>query len=283
MNDETQAPNAEQAKLWNGTGGRAWVESQAVLDRMFQPFERLLAEAIDPAARARVLDIGCGTGATTLAAARRLSGDGDAVGLDISAPMIDLARRRAADEGVAATFIVADAQTHGFEPGRFDVIQSRFGVMFFADPVGAFANLRRAAAPGAAMRLIAWRSPAENPFMTAAERAAAPLLPALPPRRPGGPGQFAFAEREHVAGILQASGWSDVNVQPLDVECTLSEPDLLRYLMWLGPVGQALQGADESTRARVLETVRGAFDPFVYGEVVRFTAACWMATARHAG
>ena len=273
-------PNSEQATLWNGTAGRAWVETQALLDRMFEPVERLLVG--DPAVTAgrSVLDIGCGTGATTLALARRLGPQAHCTGIDISEPMIALARQRAERASLAARFVCDDAQVHPFEPAGFDTLVSRFGVMFFADPVRAFANLRQAAAPGARLCAVVWRSGAENPFMTTAERAAAPLLPEPPPRRPHAPGQFAFADRQRVAEILQDSGWADIDIQPVDIVCTLPEHDLTHYLKWMGPVGQVLQKADEATRARVLRTVRAAFEPFVHGGQVRYTAACWRVGAR---
>jgi len=263
MDESDSEVNREQSVLWNGPGGRAWVEAQAVLDAMFRPFENLLVEAVASAGpMAQVLDIGCGTGSTTLAMARRLGAQAGCTGLDISEPMTALARQRAKREGLhAACFVCADAQVHAFEPAGFDMIVSRFGVMFFEDPVAAFANLRRAAKPGAKLACIVWRSPPDNPFMTAAERAAAPLLPHLPPRQPGAPGQFAFADRARVTQILADSGWADIDIQPLDVRCTLSEADLMRYISRLGPVGQLLQQLDEPDRAKVLDVMRPAFAP----------------------
>ncbi|HET7131194.1 MAG TPA: class I SAM-dependent methyltransferase, partial [Gammaproteobacteria bacterium] len=228
----------------------------------------------------RVLDVGCGTGSTTLAFARRVGASGRALGVDISEPMLALARERAERARLPATFVCADAQVHAFEPASFDTIVSRFGVMFFDDPVRAFANLRRAARPGAELRFMAWRSGAENPFMTAAERAAAPLLPNLPPRDPNGPGQFAFADPDRVRRILEDGGWTGVELARSDPVCTLPEPDLTRYLVRLGPLGRVLQEADEPTRARIMDAVRPAFAPFVHGNEVRFTAACWMVAAR---
>lgn len=132
----------------------------------------------------------------------------------------------------------------------------------------------------AELRFVAWRSAADNPFMTTAERAAAPLLPNLPARQPGAPGQFAFADSHRVATILEQSGWAEVDIRPIDVVCTLPEKDLVRYVSRLGPVGLILQEADDQTRARVIETVRAAFDPYVHGAEVRFTAACWMVCAQ---
>jgi SAM-dependent methyltransferase len=270
----------EQTKLWNGLAGHAWVEAQELLDQMFKPFEDLLVEAVSAGAGRRVLDVGCGTGSTTLAAARRLGAQGRCIGIDISDPMITAAQARAEREGTPAGFIRADAQTHAFEPASFDMIISRFGVMFFDDPVRAFANLRRASADDAELRFIAWRSPSENPFMTTAERAAAPLLPNIPARRPDAPGQFAFADPRRVHRILEESGWGGIDIRPIDVACTLPEKELVRYLTRLGPLGLILHEADDRTRTQVIETVRAAFDPYVHGAEVRFTAACWRVSAR---
>jgi SAM-dependent methyltransferase len=278
MDDTTPAENP-QAALWNGTSGRAWVDTRDVLDGMFQPFADLLAAEVSARDPKHLLDVGCGTGSTTFAYARLLAGKGTCLGVDISEPMIADARARAEAGGVPASFIVADAQRYPFEPDAFDMMVSRLGVMFFDDPARAFANLRSAAKPGAALRFIAWRSGAENPFMTTAEHAAAPFLPNIPPRKPDAPGQFAFADRGRVERILQESGWAGIEIQPIDVLCTLREPDLRRYISRVGPVGQVLHEADEATRAEVIETVLAAFAPFVRGDEVRFTAACWMVIA----
>lgn len=279
--DVTQhTDNNEQTALWNGRAGRAWIEAQEVIDQVLEPFQVLLVEAVCAGAGQRVLDVGCGTGGTTLAVARLLGATGCCIGVDISDPLIAAARARAAGEDAQASFIRADAQVHAFEPASFDVIMSRFGVMFFDHPVAAFANLRRAARDDARLRFIAWRSAAENPFMTTAERAAAPLLANLPARHPGAPGQFSFADRNRVSSILEESGWAEIDIRPIDVECTLPEKELVGYFTRLGPVGLILQEADAQTRARVIDTVRTAFDPFVHGAEVRFAAACWMVGAR---
>jgi len=266
--------------IWTGAGARGWVASQELLDRMYQPFEDLLVDAISSETTSRVLDVGCGTGGTTIAAARRVGAAGSCTGIDIAAAMIAAARDRAVAAGASVSFIVADAQTYPFAGADFDAIMSRFGVMFFDDSIAAFTNLRRAARPGAVLRFVAWRSAADNPFMTTAERAAAPVLPDLPVRRPDEPGQFAFADRDRVRRILENSGWSDVDIHPIDVPCAMPENALVGYLTALGPVGRALQQADDGLRARVVAAVRPAFDAYVHGAEVRFTAACWMVGAR---
>ena len=271
--------SSEQEQLWNGPSGQAWVESQELLDQVLGPFETLLVEAAATRSPRRLLDVGCGTGSTTLAIARRLGTGARCRGLDISEPMLALARARAQREGSRAEFVRADAQTYAFEPATVDMIVSRFGVMFFDDPVAAFANLRRAATGDVALRLVAWRSAAENPFMTTAERAAAPLLPELPARNPDDPGQFAFGSAQRVHAILEESGWTGADVRPIDVECAFPARELDAYLTRLGPVGRVLQEADEPTRSRIMQTIRPAFDPYIRGADVRFVAACWMLTA----
>lgn len=272
----------EQAALWNGHSGQVWTEAQELMDGMLKPFEDHLLAAVSAAPPRRLLDIGAGTGSTTLAAARRFGPQCESLGLDISGPMLALARSRAEREGSRATFIQGDAQRYPFEAAAFDCLISRFGVMFFDDPVAAFTNLHRAASPGAELRFVAWRSCAENPFMTTAERAAAPLLPDMPARNPNLPGQFAFADEQRVRRILQESGWAAIEIQPLDATCTLSEQSLLRYVTRLGPLGAKLREVDDRARAKVVDTVRGAFEPYVYGAEVRFNAACWSVSARAA-
>jgi len=159
------------------------------------------------------------------------------------------------------------------------MIISRFGVMFFDDPVRAFANLRRAAQSQAALRFIAWRGPKENPFMTAAERAAAPLLPNIPARKPDAPGQFGFADGRRVRHILEQAGWTNIEVRPIDVACAMPAAALTTYVTRMGPLGTALRDTDPATQAGIIETVRAAFDRYVDGTQIRFTSACWMVAA----
>ena len=181
------------------------------------------------------------------------------------------------------TFICADAALHPFERASFDLIFSRFGVMFFSEPVRAFENLRRAARDGADLCCIVWRSPGENRFMTTAERAAAPMLPNIPARDPNAPGQFALADPNRVRGILEQSGWADIEIVPLDVECSFPQADLERYVTRLGPVGRLLNDVDEHTKARVTAAVLPAFSQFIHGATVRFDAACWWVRAAARG
>jgi len=273
--------NRQQAAQWNEVSGPTWVELQALLDRMLEPFAEVLVEAIQPVPGDRVLDIGCGAGATTLATARRVGPEGAGLGVDISEPLVAAAQARAAAEGLrTASFVCADAQTHAFDPKAFDAVISRFGVMFFDDPVAAFANIRSAARPGGKLAFVAWRAPVENPFMITAALAAAPFLPAVAPPAPDAPGQFAFADGARVRAILEASGWSVIDVAPLDRPSVVPEADLMTYVTRLGPAGMALRDADAATRSKVIEALRIAFQPYIRDGAARFTSACWLVTAR---
>lgn len=273
----------KQASLWNGSSGQAWVEAQATLEQMFQPIEDRLVDAVAAKARSRVLDVGCGTGSTTLAVARCLGQEGECVGIDISEPMLAVARSRAEQDSARTSFICADAELYDFADAGFDMVISRFGVMFFADPVRAFANLRRAGKSDAELCCMVWRSPADNPFMTTAERAAASLLPNVPPREPNAPGQFGLADANRTRRILEQAGWLDVDVQPTDIECAFPKADLVRYATKLGPLGRVLAGVDEGMKARVLKAVLPALEAYVQGDFVRFVAACWQVRARARG
>ncbi len=263
---------------WNGHSGRTWVDLQPVLDGMLQPLTEVLVQEVRARSPHCLVDIGCGTGSTTLAAAGALGKDADVLGVDISQPMTEAAIERARREGSAARFACDNAQTYVFAPDSVDMFISRLGVMFFEQPVVAFANLRRAARSDATLCFIAWRSAEENPYMTTAERVAAAVIK-LPARQPG-PGQFGFADWERTASLLVDGGWTQVDIQPLDVTCAFPESALTSYITRLGPVGVALQQADAATRARVAAAVRPAFDPYVHGDEVRYTAACWIIRAR---
>lgn len=277
----TAAPNRDQAVLWNEANGRTWVELQSVLDRMLAPFASIVVDEAFPGAGGRVTDIGCGAGATTLAMARRLGPGGLALGVDISEPLVAAAAERARAERLEnAAFVQADAQTYAFDEAGFDAVMSRFGVMFFEDPEAAFANIRRGVRSGGKLAFVAWRSPAENPFMTTAMRAAAPFLPPLPTPEPGAPGQFGFADGERVRRILEASGWTGVEVRPIDVPASVAEADLKTYVARMGPVGAAMRELPEADRARIVEALQTAYAPFIEDGEARFTAACWLVTAR---
>lgn len=270
--------NEAQAAHWNDRAGRTWVDLQPLLDRMFASFLPLLLEPLGRDTRS-VLDIGCGAGALTLAAAERLRSEARCLGVDISAPLVEAAEARAAAAGrTGVTFEVADAQTHSFEAGAFDAVVSRFGVMFFDDPVAAFANLHRATRTGGFLRFAAWRSPQENAFMGVTKRAVGHLVE-FPPSEPNAPGQFGFAERERVLGILADSGWREAQVDPVDVPCSIPAGDVLAYGTRMGALGAVWADLAPSLRDEIETLLRTAFQAYEAEGEIRFKAACWLVRA----
>jgi SAM-dependent methyltransferase len=270
----------DQAALWNGAMGETWVEMARVTDQLFESLTAPLLEVAGAGASA-LLDVGCGAGFTTLALARELGPGARTVGADISEPLLNAARDRADAAGVPIDFVFGDAQTFEFEPASFDLIVSRLGVMFFADPVAAFANLRAAATDSARLRFVCWRDPAENPFMTLTGRATKDLLD-LPARVPNTPGPYGLADPERTRGILTDAGWSGAEVRPFDAVCAMPASELMTFLTRIGPLREALAEADDELREQVLDAVRAAAEPYVDGDRASFAAALWVVDA-HAG
>ena len=274
-----EAPNAGQAAYWNDATGPTWAELQPMLDRQLDPLGRLAMDALAPAPGEHILDIGCGAGSTSLELAGRVSPGGEVLGADISGTLLAVARRRA--EGrPGVSFVEADAQTHDFTPHSFDAVFSRFGVMFFADPTAAFANIRRALKPGGRLAFVCWRSPAESPLMTLPQMAAAPPLPPAEPPPPPGPGPFAFADPERVRTILAGAGFTDAAVTPQDLKTGSGDLDTSVMLsLRVGPLGGRLREHPEQREA-VIDAVRQALAQHDTPEGVKMTAGVWVVTAR---
>lgn len=270
-----------EAAAWNARRGEVWVELQDLLDRLFRPIEQVLAETVRTDGAHAVLDIGCGAGATTLAVARHLAPDGRCTGLDVSVPLVEAARRRSGEASIGtAAFVVGDAQRHAFRPGTFDAAVSRFGVMFFDDPEAAFTNIRSGARGGAWLTAFVWRDPDDNPFMTAAERAVAPLLGLTTSPERDRPGRFAFADPDRVRRILAVGGWQGSDIRPLDIPCSLTREELAIYARRMGRIGVILPDLDVARREEVEAALDRAFAPYISDGVARFEAACWIVRAR---
>ncbi|MEM7707215.1 MAG: class I SAM-dependent methyltransferase [Pseudomonadota bacterium] len=278
----TELPAAGPASVddWNGWAGDGWIDLQKTLDAMFAPQRDFLLAQLREDDRRKVLDIGCGTGATSLALSARLADGGHCTGIDISGPMVMLARKRLSSTPLPVDFVVADAATHPFKAGHYELLVSRFGVMFFPDPKQAFSNLLRAAAPGAELHALAWRRPEDNPFMTIAGRAASSVLPELKPPPPNEPGQFGFADSDWVQGILGNSGWGQVRMNALNFACAFPADQLAGFVTKLGALGRRWPDLDKATRAALLEAVLPAYEPHIGGDKVHFTAACWHISAK---
>lgn len=276
------SPNDDQITYWNESAGLTWAAMQDKLDAQIEPLGEGAMAVLAPASGERVLDIGCGCGQTTLALAARVGPAGAVLGVDISRPMLEVARRRIAQQGLGqASVIEADAQAFAFEPGAFDAVFSRFGVMFFGDPAAAFANIRKGLKPGGRLGFVCWRSFDANPWMQAPMLAALPhLAEPPPPADPLAPGPFAFADPERVRGILASAGFVDIHIAPQDL--AIGAPTVeaaVEVALKVGPLGRLLREQPDRTPA-VVEAIRAALAQHVTDQGVRLASATWIVSAR---
>jgi SAM-dependent methyltransferase len=279
-----QGPNAEQIKYWNEVSGAKWVALQPVIDEQIRPLGLLAMDRAGLRPGERVLDVGCGCGETTIELARRVAPGGQVTGIDISAPMLERARASAAAAGSAARFEIADAQTHAFAPDSADVLFSRFGVMFFADPTAAFANLRRALTPTGRLAFVCWQALPENAWMAVPMLAALQHLPPPAMPAPDAPGPFAFADPARVRRILEGAGFRDVQLEDVREMLTVGggagPEETAEFMLQMGPTAAALREAPDPTlKPRVLAAVRAALLPYATPQGIRMASACWVVTA----
>ncbi|WP_405056588.1 class I SAM-dependent methyltransferase [Kribbella sp. NBC_01505] len=268
--------NAGQLQAWDTGEGVFWAEEAVLFEECLQRYDDALLRAAGIRNGEQVLDLGCGTGSSTRAAGW-LAGSGSALGVDLSAPMLKVATQRARATGVRnATFLQADAEVHAFEPAAYDVLISRTGCTFFANPVAAFTNLFRALRPGGRVALLVWQAPATNPWFTELTTALAVGRPlATPP--PDAPSPFAFADPARVTTILTTAGFAEPQYQPLQEPMSWG-PDLptaerlaLGILDWL---------IDPTTKPQALSNLRQVLHSHRSDSGVTFPSTTWLITTQ---
>jgi SAM-dependent methyltransferase len=280
--------NAYQVADWNGQSGERWVANQARLDAMVAMFGQAAIEAAAPASGERVLDIGCGAGTSTLALAARVGPEGQVLGVDISEALVGRARALAPQDS-PARFLVADASSAELPEGAFDILFSRFGVMFFNDPTAAFAHMRRALRPGGRVAFVCWRGAAENDWVRLPLGALKGILPPSAPPDTEAPGPFSFGDRGRVSRILAAAGFTDIAIEPFDASVPFGEggtrdaaiDDAVKMTLEVGPLSRALADQSDDIRARASAAVRAAFASLPGERSVMIDGAAWIVTARN--
>ena len=268
--------NEQQIEYWNGPVGERWAKLQPTVDANMVAITAALLPFAAPQAGERVLDIGCGGGTTTGLLAKAVGPSGDVTGIDISRPMLALARGR----GIAANFLEADASTYSFK-ATHDLVFSRFGVMFFAEPALAFENIRKALKPGGRIAFVCWRPFAENTWSFGPFTAAKSLLPEQPPSDPHAPGPFAFADDVRLAAILGDAGFSDVRIDKLDTTMNMGADanEAAAQALNIGPLARAATGLDDMTRAKIKMAAESVLEKYKTPNGIQAPAACWLAGA----
>lgn len=281
---EADGPNAKQIEFWNSPVGDSWTEMMDSQDRMLGPLGEAAMAAAQIAPDDRVIDIGCGCGTTTLELARRVGPAGYVLGIDVSTPMLERARERAArEENSSLDLQNRDAATYQFEPQSFDRAFSRFGVMFFADPAAAFSNIRAALKSGGRLAFVCWQPLELNPWMAKTITVATQYLERPDPPGPDDPGPFAFREPDRVNGILFDAGFTGIEITPnrlaldfgLDIEGAASK------LTQLGPMSQPIAQATADIQARIRADLASAIEDYLTDDGVKIDSATWIVSAEN--
>jgi len=271
--------NADMLAFWNGQGGRTWVARQAHTDITLGPATDALLDFAAPRFGERVLDVGCGCGAPTLEFGRAVGSAGRVVAVDISGPMLAEGEARAQAAGIAnIAWLQIDPATA--ELDEFDLLTSAFGVMFFGDPIAAFANMRRAADRSARLALVCWRSLAENPWMEVPMNAVARHLPPRPTPFPHSPGMFAFAHAEYVSDVLTSAGWASPRFERLDMELDIAAGRGLEQAVvqstQIGAINSWLRNQPAEVVSAAMASIREVLTPYADNDSVRLPGAMWL-------
>jgi SAM-dependent methyltransferase len=274
--------NADQIAYWNGPAGQHWADRQQTQDAVLGPVSDILIDRAKAKAGERIVDVGCGSGATTIALAQKVGATGQVVGIDISAPMLARARE-IAPAGLRADFVLADATVYPFVSASFDLLVSRFGVMFFAEPALSFANLRTALRPSGRLTFACWRDPRDNPFFMAPLQAVYKHVPKLPQLGPEDPGPFSFASEARVHRILGEAGFCGIKMEPCDLSLDIAVgrglDAAVEAALEIGPAARALAEQPADVRTAGANSIREALAPFASGQTVPLRASIWIVTA----
>ena len=278
--------NAEQIEYWNGDAGKRWAQDDGTMARLLHPITEALLEHAPLTGCRHALDIGCGGGSQSLMLAQRLGEGSSVLGVDISGPMLEVARRKreapATGRGSLA-FLQADAAAHDFEAGSFDLLFSRFGVMFFDDPVAAFSNLRGALQAQGRVAFCCWQAVKDNDWVSIPLRAALQHLPPPEPPPPNAPGPFAFADPDRVESVLESAGFGRVALHPFNTTLRISEasalPQAVLDLARIGPVSRLLADQPQAVLDTVFPAIEEALQPYFQQGALDLQAAVWLVTA----
>ncbi len=274
--------NAEQATHWNTAAGPRWATLADRTDRLFAEVTSALLKFADVQGGEAVLDVGCGCGVTSLAAARAAGSAGSVLGVDFSVPMLAVAERRAREAGLSnVRFIAADAALHAFEPQHFDLLLSQLGVMFFDDTVRAFANLYDALRPGGRLRIACFRSLIENDWFSVPLAAARKHVNVPPPGNPTAPGPTSLADPDHLRTVLRAAGFGGIELRPLNVLLPAgTRAEAVELFSRVGSLSRALAGANDDQRTAVTAALEEALRDYESSGEVELGAGLWLVSAR---
>ena len=276
--------NIKQKQFWSGAGGDVWVDKQREMDIMLNPLGERVIQGLDLKEETKILDIGCGCGATTLEIAKIVN-QGEVIGVDISEPMLERATQTASDMALTnISYQVKDVQVDEMPNKYFDIAFSRFGVMFFEDPFEAFNNINHSLKDDGQLSFVCWQHASLNPWQSLSIQVIKEFLdlPAPPPKSPG---PFAFEDKSYIEEILNASGFRDIEIKDNQEDIVMFSGKSIReacedYLTINPVVTEMLKNSPTELREEILEALIGKFSDFHNNDGLLFPSATWIVTAK---
>lgn len=272
---------SDSQSYWNEDGGSKWVENIDFVEGMLTPLNEKLISALRAEEGETVLDVGCGGGKTSIEIAGQVGSEGRVLGLDVSEPILNVARERGVSIG-NLDFQQHDAASAELGSEQYDLITSRFGVMFFDDPVQAFSNLHGALKTTGRLVFLCWRGVEENPWLGRTAKAAFEIVPPADdtPPDPTAPGPFSLGDPAHLENILTSAGFSDVNLEAVDIDLPLGDLDTAcSFLLKMGPAAEAIKDASDGDKVKVEKAIRDVLESFKQEKGIFTPSACWIARA----
>ena len=277
--------NQDQKEFWNNEKGKIWVALEKKIDAMLSPLGDEALKSLAPENGENIIDIGCGTATTSLKIADLVGDKGSVTGVDISKPILECARQKAKENSVSnIEFILADAQNHKYLVNSYDAIFSRFGVMFFEDPVAAFANLIKGLKSGGRLAFICWAEPSVNDWIETSTNVASRFLELPPKAAPREPGPFAFEDPVYLRKILSDAGWKKITIENYCTTNLVGKTieEAADFLSRMGPMSIPFENAEETVKIKVIDALKDCFSNYLTETGVEMNFNSWIVTANKA-
>ena len=274
--------NQEQKEFWNEKKGEIWVSLESKIDKMLGPLGDQAIKILKPKVGEKILDIGCGTGSTSQTLSKLVGESGIITGIDISKPILNFAQKQKENKKIKnINFIQADAQNHQFSDLNFDAVFSRFGIMFFEDPISAFKNIKKSLSCNGRLTFVCWSKSEDNDWMNLSSNVASQFLELPPKANPKEPGPFALEDYFYIEEILIKSGWKNIKIKAYKENIVIGETldHAADFLSRMGPMSVPFENANEQTKEKVISALKECYSKYFTPKGVEFHFSSWIVSA----
>ena len=274
--------NQEQKEFWNEKKGEIWVSLESKIDKMLGPLGDQAIKILKPKVGEKILDIGCGTGSTSQTLSKLVGESGIITGIDISKPILNFAQKQKENKKIKnINFIQADAQNHQFSDLNFDAVFSRFGIMFFEDPISAFKNIKKSLSCNGRLTFVCWSKREDNDWINLSSNVASQFLELPPKANPKEPGPFAFEDYFYIEEILTKSGWKNIKIKAYKQNIVIGKTldYAADFLSRMGPMSVPFENANEQTKEKVISALKECYSQYFTAKGVEFHFSSWIVSA----